>query len=175
MRSTNTQLERGVLNQLLIRFAFTLIVGIGLLVACIQPMSEAEFQQRQAERRASMSYEASYAAPVLGVVVDEKLQVIDIDPGSSAERSGVQKGDVLISIAEIPFATEKDKAKELIWGSASEKVYEEYNKTGKWNGTPLRLQVERNGETINLEIVPFPPMWDPKAPPTPGYPPLDYI
>jgi len=171
----NTQPQRIVPKGLLLHLAFLLIVGSGLLLACIQPMSEAEFQQRQQARLASSSSEASYAAPQLGVIVDEAMKVVDIDPGSGAEKAGVQQGDVLIAIEGVPFAAEKSKAEELIWGSATEADHEEYNKSGIWKAKTLRLQLERNGEAIELEVVPFPPMWDPKAPPTPAYPPLDYL
>lgn len=71
---------------------------------------------------------ASYAAPELGVVVDEGMKVVDVDPGNAAEKAGVQKGDRLIVI-----------------------------------------------ELTDLAIMPAPPIWDPNAPPTPGYPPLDYL
>jgi len=164
-----------IMNTSLFKVSLLIIVGGGLLAACLQPMSEAEFQQRQQARLAPSSSAASYAAPELGVVVDEMMKVVDVDPGNAADKAGVQKGDILISIEDIPFAAEKAKVEELIWGSADEAIYEEYAKTGEWKGKILRLRVERNGENIDLEIMPFPPMWDPKAPPTPGYPPLDYL
>ena len=54
--------------------------------------------------------------PVLGVVTDENLQIIYVEPGSAAEKAGLQTGDVLkevegIAIMEKPHLkfTRKDK------------------------------------------------------------------
>lgn len=146
---------------------FIMAMALLLLFACIQPMPKPEAGLAQPH--------GSYAAPELGVVVDETMKVVDVDPGNAAEKAGVQKGDVLIAIEDIPFATEKAKAEELIWGSADEAIYEDYAKTGEWKGKLLRLLVQRDGKPIELEIMPAPPIWDPKSPPTPGYAPFDYL
>ncbi|HMN15754.1 MAG TPA: hypothetical protein PKD55_25845, partial [Bellilinea sp.] len=45
---------------------------------------------------------ASFAGPVLGVITDKDLQVIEIEPGSAAEKAGVQVGDILLDLTWIP-------------------------------------------------------------------------
>ena len=150
-----------------LRLSMLFIMATLLLFACIQPAPKPESSLAQPH--------GSHAAPELGVVVDETMKVVDVDPGNAAEKAGVQKGDLLIAIEDIPFATEKAKAEELIWGSADEAVYEDYAKTGEWQGKRLRLLVQRDGNPIELEIMPAPPIWDPKSPPTPGYAPFDYL
>jgi|GEM_PF-1881235 len=50
-------------------------------------------------------------APELGIVVDEKLMVLDIEPGSAAELAGIQKGDTLESIEDMPLTTPEDREK----------------------------------------------------------------
>jgi len=50
-------------------------------------------------------------APELGIVVAEKLMVLDIEPGSAAELAGIQKGDTLESIEDMPLTTPEDREK----------------------------------------------------------------
>jgi hypothetical protein len=49
--------------------------------------------------------EASFAAPVLGIVTDDQLRVVEVIPNSAAEQAGVQVGDVLLDLTWIPSAT----------------------------------------------------------------------
>jgi S1-C subfamily serine protease len=103
-------------------------------------------------------------APKLGIVVDEKLQVIDIDAGGPGEMAGVQKGDTLISIADVLFS-EKEKADAVIQAFPG--------------GKPLRLLLERNGKTMEVQITPGTLTWwqSPLPIPTPMNPeePFDYL
>lgn len=69
-----------------------------LLFACVQPAPEA---------RISLEQDGSHGAPQLGVVFDKTMKVVDVDLGSVAEKAGVQKGDRLISVDDVSFATDK--------------------------------------------------------------------
>lgn len=53
------------------------------------------------------------AAPVLGLVVDKRLQVVDVDPGGAGEQAGVQRGDVLLAIDGVTIASTAG-AKQLV-------------------------------------------------------------
>lgn len=103
-------------------------------------------------------------APKLGIVVDEKLQVIDIDAGGPGELAGIQKGDTLISIAGVPFS-KKEEADAVIQAFPG--------------GKPLRLLLERNGKTMEVQITPGSLTWwqSPLPTPTPMNPeePFDYL
>lgn len=106
-----------------------------------------------------------FPAPKLGIVVDEKLQVIDLDAGGPGEVAGVRKGDTLISISGVAFS-EKEKADVVIQAFPG--------------GKPLQLLLERNGETIEVQITPGPLTWWGQSPlptPTPMNPeePFDYL
>lgn len=43
---------------------------------------------------------ALYGTPVLGIVADTQLQIIDIEPGSVAEQAGLQRGDVIVALGQ---------------------------------------------------------------------------
>lgn len=45
---------------------------------------------------------ASFPAPEIGVVADEKLRIIELWPGSAAEAAGLQVGDILLDLTWIP-------------------------------------------------------------------------
>lgn len=45
---------------------------------------------------------ASFRAPEIGVVADEKLRVVELWPGSAAEKAGLQVGDILLDLTWIP-------------------------------------------------------------------------
>lgn len=45
---------------------------------------------------------ASFVAPQLGVVADGDLRIIEIQPGSAAEKAGLQLGDILLDLTWIP-------------------------------------------------------------------------
>ncbi|MFN8489286.1 MAG: PDZ domain-containing protein [Caldilineaceae bacterium] len=55
-----------------------------------------------------------YAADALGVVVDENMQVLHIEPGRAADQAGVQVGDVLDSVEGVSLLKERGKAKAMI-------------------------------------------------------------
>lgn len=95
---------------------------------------------------------ASSPADTLGIVVDEKMMVLDVEPNSGAEKGGIQVGDIIESINDIPLtddlsqetkANNAIQAKMAIWESKEGKV--------------VRVQLQREGKVIILEIIPAPP------------------
>lgn len=152
----------------LLYFGFTLAIAALVLSSCNQSQSVLPF---------GITSEASYAAPKLGVVVDEKMVVVDLDAGGPAEKAGIQKGDVLISIDGVAF-TDKEKADAVIQEFPGEAAYEALAKDNVWQGKTRRLELQRNDQIIEVEVVPAPLTWWGLSPtPTEMSPsePLDYL
>ena len=98
---------------------------------------------------------------VLGVVVDENNQVVEVENYSAAEAAGIQQGDILDSVDEIAF-----KAKQ----EAKNKIKEAKNHQ------KVKVKLKRNGKAIVLELVPSVPQWPENAPTgTPIPTPQDYF
>jgi membrane-associated protease RseP (regulator of RpoE activity) len=142
-----TQPERATPKRLLFNIGFTAIMAVMVLIGCVQlPPGY------------STAGHASWPAPQLGVVVDENMKVVDIDRYSTAEEAGIQVGDILINIDGVPF-TEKDKAKALIWESPGEEAYEAVARGEEWQGIARRIELERDGEVLEVTIMPAPLTW----------------
>jgi len=98
---------------------------------------------------------------VLGVVVDENNQVVEVEHYSAAEAAGIQQGDILDSVDEIAF-----KAKQ----EAKNKIKEAKNHQ------KVKVKLKRNGKAIALDLVPSVPHWPENAPTgTPIPTPQDYF
>lgn len=120
-----------------------------------------------------------WSVPVLGVVIDETITVIDVDPNSAADMVGIQKGDVLVAVDGVSFATDKAQAKQILWAipPEGETAYERWKAGGEWINTAHTLQVQRDGQQFDVPVIPRPPVYDPQALPTAVPPslPLDYL
>ena len=110
-------------------------------------------------------------APRLGVVIDQNLTVLAVDASSAAERAGVQAGDVLLQIGDVPFVGNREQVKALIADARPNQA--------------LRLRLLRGGQPIDLrvELAPMPPpiypTINPSGPPPPTSTPVpptdDYL
>lgn len=56
----------------------------------------------------------SRGTPSLGVIVDEKLVVLEVEANSRAQDAGIQKGDRLKTLEGISIADNREKVKEII-------------------------------------------------------------
>ena len=114
----------------------------------------------------------------LGVIVDENVQVVTVEPDSAAARAGVQVGDRLISLtwilseapAELPAAAENEVAATTQLTIAVTPMRPPpgvENRTIPFSDTegiamligysvPLRLQVVRQERVLQLTIIPAP-------------------
>jgi S1-C subfamily serine protease len=118
----------------------------------------------------AVTVESIPAPSVLGVVIDQDMQVLHVEPDSAAERATIQVGDILETIEGVPFATERRRAKQMIWHNH--------------NQQPLNLKLKRNAEELLVTVIPLPPNFArtdlatprqllPTA--TPVWPPYDYF
>ena len=104
----------------------------------------------------------------LGVVTDEKLAVVLIEPESGAEKAGIQLGDILERIEGIPLILEEDRRKAKL--AVAENL----------EGKEMRLTIIRDGVTLELPFVPIPRFnpveeVEPRPTITPVWPPYDYF
>jgi predicted metalloprotease with PDZ domain len=120
------------------------------------PNTEA-FYQRYINGRDSLPYETIFAkaginvsrattsVPFLGVAtgpgVGGQLEVQSVTPGSAADGAGVQVGDGLVSVGDIPVNPDQD------WASSFRSRYR-----GR-GGQPLTITVKRGGQTVALNTV----------------------
>lgn len=108
-----------------------------------------------------------YGSDVIGVVVDEKLQAIHIEVDSPAEKAGLQVGDILESLNDISFATDRQKVKDMIHAprigkSTPEKI--------------LKLKFKRRDQDLEVDVRPGPETVQPvEGTGTPVWPPQDYF
>lgn len=133
------------------------------MFACIQPAAKPEAGlaqlHSQPESTPLSTSDASYGAPQLGIVFDQTMKVVDVDLGSVAEKAGIQKGDILLSVDGVAFANELERVKALIYESPGEAAYTELQESGVWQGIPRKLILESDGKQVEVEVTPAPLTW----------------
>lgn len=146
-------------------------------VVILTPESPLETPETLAETEFFTSSTIIWANPVLGVVIDEQMTVIDVDAKSAAEVAGILKGDVLISVDGISFMDDKEKIRQLLWAypSDGEAAYERLAAGKEWENTPHQLQLQRDGQVVDLAIIPRPNLSEVAPTPVPVELPLDYL
>lgn len=141
------------------RSLITLVAFTMILSACNQPAAPTIAMPPQATPEVAILL--SLAGAVLGVVVDENNQVLEVESGNAAANAGVQVGDLLESLDDVAF---KDKAK------VKNKVHEHKE------GQVFKLKLKRHDKTMTLDITPAPPAPRFNAPTaTPVWAPQDYF
>jgi membrane-associated protease RseP (regulator of RpoE activity) len=81
-------------------------------------------------------------APTLGIVVDSQMKVVDIDPGSIAEKAGIQIGDILESLDGVAFDTDGQRIKQLLSQKGA----------AAWGGTDDVIEI---AEDVSQQISPL--------------------
>ena len=148
-----TQSARAWLSVLLVLTTF--------VVACGQP-TNGGIAPSSSEISAGHTF-VLFPEPVLGVTVDQDMQVLDVEANSPAARAGVQPGDILETLDDVDLQAldGKAKGKQLI-GNAE-------------FGQHLRLRVQRNGQRAELDVVSAPRPGHANQPtPTPVHSPNYY-
>lgn len=111
------------------------VVGLLILVGCNAPTTLTNSH--------SEPLSVSSGGDELGVVVDENMKVLHVEPGWAADKAGVQVGDVLDSVEGVSLLKERGKAKDLIHAPKKDKK--------------LHLKLKRANQDVTLEITSFPP------------------
>lgn len=139
------------------QWLITILLGVAvlpILVSCNSPSSPTNIQPG--------SIEVSGGGDELGIVVDENMQVLHVEPDWPAAVAGVQVGDVLDSVEGISFAKDKSKAKDVIRESKKNKK--------------LKLKVKRDHKDVDIDISSFQLPSGTNLPTvTPVWPPQDYF
>lgn len=142
----------------LVRLLAVLVLGaiIGLTAGC-GAAGESQVQNRE-QIATVVIQEYTVAAPVIGVVVDRNLRVVDVEKGGAAEKAGIIRGDVLRRL-ETTLLTD---------GPDAMQRFRERTITGQG----LSLELSRGGKDLKVQVVPLPPARE-YAQPTPTAVPLD--
>ncbi|MBS0209288.1 MAG: PDZ domain-containing protein [Planctomycetes bacterium] len=135
--------------------AIWLVVAVGLLVAptvhAQTLLNQVEAQIKQGVPPAGAPGAPPSLPPVaagetgfLGLVADDRqdngqgIRVTDLMPGGPAERGGLKAQDVVTSINGNPTRSMDDFARAI---------------TGQGPGTPIKLQVQRAGQSVDVTVV----------------------
>lgn len=88
------------------------------------------------------SFPIEYAESARGLGYDERLQVTGVLPGSGAEQAGVQRGDLLMAVADkpMPQGTDAERQAAVILSPLVVKK------------APIALTVQRNGQSRTLSV-----------------------
>lgn len=100
----------------------------------------------------------------LGVVVGPDLRVVDVNPGSAAEQAGIRRGGVLTKIGNevlpapgaAPTGTAQRRASPTVRPSptgAHATAQGAFDRQAK-HGQPIAVALKRNGQPLDLQIVP---------------------
>ena len=114
----------------------------GLAAGCGGAAGESQVQNRE-QIATVVIQEYTVAAPVIGVVVDRNLRVVDLEKGSAAEKAGIMRGDVLRRLDTTPLTNGPDAMQR----------FRERTITGQG----LSLGLSRGGKDIQVQVVPLPP------------------
>jgi membrane-associated protease RseP (regulator of RpoE activity) len=102
-----------------------------------------------------------FRAPVLGVVVDDTLQILDVDEGGVAARAGLQRGDVISGLGDQAPASP----------AAAKQLFASFQE-----GATVSIAVRRAGQQRTVPVQVMRPTGRPGAPtPTPVPQPLMYL
>lgn len=81
----------------------------------------------------------SFGSPVLGVVVDRNLRVVDLEAGGAAEKAGIRKGDMITKINATSVASSND----------SKRIVRQMN-----SGQAVTITLTRGGQELTLSVLP---------------------
>ncbi|MCS6848098.1 MAG: PDZ domain-containing protein [Anaerolineae bacterium] len=101
-------------------------------------------------------------APALGVTINADAVVVDVEPGSSADKAGIQRGDVLQKVGSVALATPELRADP---GKAREARMEiKLMLMNMQAGSRLDVKLRRNGSDVVLSVELIPPPTRPGQP-----------
>ncbi|MDQ3703845.1 MAG: PDZ domain-containing protein [Chloroflexota bacterium] len=154
-QTTHPNVKLPVLVQLLV----VLVLGTLTLLAAACGGAAGESQMQNSEQIATVVIqEFTVAAPVIGVVVDRNLRVVDVEKGGAAEKAGIARGDVLRRLDTTPLAN----------GPEAMQKFRERAITGQG----LSVGLNRGGKDLQVQVLPIPPARQ-FGQPTPTAVPMD--
>lgn len=117
-------------------------VTTGLTTGCGDAPAGEQGQDRE-QIATAIVQEYAAAAPVIGVVVDRNLRVVDVERGGAAEMAGIMRGDVLRELETTPLTD----------GAEAMQRFRERARTGQG----LSVGLSRGGKDLQVRILPVPP------------------
>lgn len=99
--------------------------------------------------------------PVLGIVIDKDMRIVHVEAKGAAERAGIQKGDIVEVLDGTLATTQRELVRQIIQEARA--------------GQQHTIRVKRAGKSVDMLIVPAPPVPNSQATPTPVLPPYDYL
>lgn len=125
-------------------FMLSLLIMFGLLVLTVVALLGLVGCTAQTNRDTfgGASVSVLKPAPVLGVVVDRNLRVVDVEVGSAGEQAGIRRGDVIREVGSAAVATPADAAEMIRQVKA---------------GQLLVITLSRDGHEVTLQARLTPP------------------
>lgn len=124
------------------------VIGLGLLVAVViivlSPTQGPTF--------------VTYAAPQIGVAVDKTMTVVDVLPGSPAEKAGIARGDMLKKVGGADFTLGSDPTgaiRNQIIARITPKAVS--NEIGNLEVGELQVIINRGDQNLTLTLKPASP------------------
>jgi S1-C subfamily serine protease len=113
-------------------------------------------------------------APSLGVTINQDAVIVDVEPGSSADKAGIKPGEVLQRVGTVALAAPEIKADVARSQQARMDVKRLLATTA--SGSKLNVQLLRQGSPVNLDVELTPPPARPGQPtPAPVVEPNFYL
>jgi S1-C subfamily serine protease len=143
------------------RFAAYLLIIFGLaplllVSACSDTTPTTDRGRRPATAVPPAANPPLTPEPELGIVIDTNFEVVEVQPGSAAERAGIQQGDLLEMLAGESF---EEPVEAFV-------AFRDYIQANPGKAVPLSLK--RKGQPVTLDVVPALPIASPGGPtPTP--------
>lgn len=92
----------------------------------------------------------AYATPVLGVVVDRQMQILQVEAGSAAEKAGLKAGDILTGLDGVAVKTSEELKQKMRLKFS--------NPTGETSADPkasstFKIGYKRNNQPAELTAI----------------------
>jgi membrane-associated protease RseP (regulator of RpoE activity) len=81
------------------------------------------------------------AAPVLGILINQYMQIVYVEPGSGAAEAGIQPGDILSAVNSQKVTKPEQAQKEFLKNAAQ----------------PIQLTISRKGKEMQFGVTPLSP------------------
>jgi len=162
VRTLSLHRSNRLLPMLLASLMLVTLLVIGVVSRSAQSGPGLPAAVGSATENPQVAREATREAPVLGVVVDSKMRVLQVEAGSAAQDVGIRPGDILVSLGGAAL-TDVSTGKGLIWQAT---------RAAQTSPVALPVVLTRSGQplTVTAQLKP-PKRW--RGMPTPTAVPYD--